>query len=165
MSSVLCLLVLFRSWNGWDCYSATGRGETRKGLEFYPPDVFCTCSEPHMMYGFINELCALFTWSFSFIWACLHLKSTRSAMVLKLGKLRMKLKRWAHSDSMIPLLIIFICHLHARLPAKVPSTHDWLTIWCYLVFLWNTCDTLTTHWWLMSWTLPIDGHDTVVCSI
>jgi hypothetical protein len=32
-----------------------------KGLEFYPPDVFCTYSELHMMSGFINELCALFT--------------------------------------------------------------------------------------------------------
>jgi hypothetical protein len=133
-----------------------------KGLEFYPPDVFCTYSELHMMSGFINELCALFTWSFSFIWPCLRFKSTRSATVLKLRSLsagRVQIP-WCHYR------IISICHLHARLAAKVPSTHDWFAIWCYLVFLWNnTCDTLTIHWWLMSWTLPIDVHDIVVCSM
>ena len=159
---MLCLLVLLWSWKFViDCYSARVKLE---GLEFYPPESRCVL---HMLRASYDvwvyqwALCSVYM-IFSFIWPCLHFKSTRSATVLKLRSLSAGRIQIPWCD----YRIIFICHLHARLPAKVPSTLDWLAIWCFLVFLWNnTCDTLTIHRWLMSWTLPIDVHDTVVCSI
>ena len=73
MNSVLCFLLSFLSWNAWNFYSATGKGESKRlrilSFRFW----FARTHSLSIMPGIINELCALF-------------KSTRSTTVLWVTK-------------------------------------------------------------------------------
>ena len=90
MSSVLCFLVLFHSSNGWNHYSSPDKSESKRARV---SSSLCVLHILHslIMSGFVNELCALLFLSFSYIWSWLHFKPTRSATVLVIRILTIRL--------------------------------------------------------------------------